>query len=211
MIDILAHHRNGHFESRVGHAVNDFAPFRQIGWFGLNAEAFQDDIVKRVLIDLQVKLTHGETARLMSQGTDNLDAWLANVRGVAEGFKWTRENNYKARGLFEQASRADPDWAVPISLIAWTHREALRRGWSNNAESDRKKWLEHALNCKEMAPEFFGCYIQLGNYFIENGQVEEGISLREIALELAPSDLYVLSGLAWQLILTGEVREDSKG
>lgn len=167
----------------------------------------QDDIVKHVLIGLQVKLTHGESARVLSRGTHNLDAWLANFQGLAEGFKFERENNQKARNLFEQASKVDPEWAVPIGGIAWTYREAIRRGWSNNAEADRQKWFQLAHKCKEMDPHFSGCYIQLGNYFIENGEIEKGISLREKALELAPSDLSALSGLAWQLILVGEVKK----
>ena len=166
----------------------------------------QDDIVKHVLIGLQVKLTHGESARVLSRGTNNLDAWLANFQGLAEGFKFKRENNQNARDLFEQASKLDPNWAVPIGGIAWTYREALRRGWSSNVEADRQKWLQLARKCKEMDPHFSGCYIQLGNYFIENDRIEEGISLREKALELAPNDLSALSGLAWQLILVGEVK-----
>ena len=170
-----------------------------------NFLALQDDIVRNVLIGLQVELTQGETARILSRGTNNLDAWLSNVEGIGEGFKFRFENNLKARAHFTRSSLLDPEWAVPVGGLAWTYREAIRRGWSDNVEEDRIKWHQLARKCLEMDAQFSGCYIQLGNYHIENGQVDEGIALREKALELAPNDLSALSGLAWQLILIGQV------
>lgn len=35
----------------------------------------QDDLVHRILVELQVKLTIGESARVNSRKTQNLDAW----------------------------------------------------------------------------------------------------------------------------------------
>jgi TolB-like protein/DNA-binding winged helix-turn-helix (wHTH) protein/Flp pilus assembly protein TadD len=165
----------------------------------------QDDIVRQVIIALQIELTEGEGIRVVSRGTDNLEAWLLKTEALAEGFTFKRENTMKARELYRQASELDPDWAAPIGGLAWTYREAIRRGWSTDVGADRAKWLELAERCRKINPEFFGCYIQLGNYHIENGQVDEGIRLREKALALSPSDLSALSGLAWQLVLIGQI------
>jgi len=165
----------------------------------------QDDIAKRVLTGLQIELTHGETARALSLGTDSLEAWLLHTEGLAEGFRFKEESNQKARALFTAAMEIDPDWAAPLSGVAWTYREALRRGWSNDEAADRAQWRELAERCKAVDPAYAGCYIQLGNYHIENGRIKEGIALRERALALAPNDLSALSGLAWQLILVGRI------
>jgi TolB-like protein/DNA-binding winged helix-turn-helix (wHTH) protein len=165
----------------------------------------QDDIVRNVLVGLQIELTHGETARAIGGGTNDLDAWLLNTQGLAKGFEFKRESNRIARELFAEAARRDPDWAPPVSGLAWTYREALRRGWSDDAEADRAKWLRLAERCRELDPDFYGCYIQLGNYHIENGRIEEGVALRETALRLAPNELSALSGLGWQLLLLGRV------
>lgn len=164
----------------------------------------QDEIVKNILIELQVELTHGQTARELSRGTDNLEAWLLNIEALSEGFEFKRENNLRARDLYLEASKVDPGWAAPVSGLAWTYREAIRRGWSDNVAADRENWFQLARKCAQLDAEFYGCYIQLGNYYIENGRIEEGIALREQALHLAPNDLSVLSGLAWQLILLGQ-------
>jgi TolB-like protein/DNA-binding winged helix-turn-helix (wHTH) protein/Flp pilus assembly protein TadD len=189
-------------EGKNGSAIWSQRYDRDIAYF----LQLQDDIVRNVLIGLQIRLTHGETARDLSRGTNNLEAWLLNVEAIAEGFKFKQEKNLIARDLFLAASKIDPDWAPPISGIAWTYREAVRRGWSNDAAADRDKWFQLAEKCAQMDVEFFGCYIQLGNYYIENNRIEEGIALREKALQLAPNDLSALSGLAWQLVLVGQVK-----
>lgn len=168
--------------------------------------SLQDDIVREVLLGMQVRLTYGETARVMSRGTDNLEAWLLNLEAVGEGFKFLRENNLAARELFRKASELDPDWAQPVAGLAWTYREAIRRGWSEDEEADRAEWLALGRRCVDIDPALPYCYIQLGNYLIENGEIDEGIALREKALALAPSDLSALSGLAWQLVLVGRVK-----
>lgn len=165
----------------------------------------QDDIVKQVIVALQIKLTEGDGVRVMSRGTDNLEAWLLNTEALAEGFTFKRSNTMKARELFREAAELDPNWAAPVAGLTWTYRDAIRRGWSTDVEADRAKWFELAERCREIDPDFFGCYIQLGNYYIENGHVDDGIRLREKALALSPSDLSALAGLAWQLVLIGQI------
>jgi len=165
----------------------------------------QDDIVRQVIVALQIELTDGEAIRILSRGTDKLEAWLLSFEALSAGFEFKQESNMKARALYREASELDPEWAAPVAGLAWTYREALRRGWSTDAEADRARWLELAEQCRAIDPDFYGCYIQLGNYYIENDRIEEGIRLRNKALELAPNDLSVLSGLAWQLVLTGKI------
>jgi TolB-like protein/DNA-binding winged helix-turn-helix (wHTH) protein len=189
-------------EGKDGSAVWSQRYDRDIAYF----LQLQDEIVKNILVSLQVKLTHGETARDLSRGTNNLEAWLLHVEALAEAFKFKQENNLMARDLFLAASKIDPDWAAAISGMAWTYREAVRRGWSSDVTADREKWLQLAEKCVQMDAEFFACYIQLGNYNIENNRIEAGIALREKALQLAPNDLSALSGLAWQLVLVGDVK-----
>jgi adenylate cyclase len=160
--------------------------------------SLQDKIVKNIVMGLQVKLTHGEKAHLRSRGTDSLEAWLLHTRGVTEAFKFNREANARARRIFKSAEKIDPGWAEAKTGIAWTYREAIRRGWSNDIKGDRKKGIELANQALAL--------IQLGNLYIESGQIEKGIEYREKALELAPNDLGALAGLAWQLALIGDVK-----
>lgn len=166
--------------------------------------ALQDDIVKNVLVELQVTLTTGDTARILSRGTNSLDAWLLNVRAESEALKFNREANARARELYQAAAEADANWALPYGGLAWTYREAIRRGWSKTVEEDRKRGIELAQKVIQMDPSSAIGYIQLGNLYIEGGRLDEGIALREKALDLAPSNFWAAVGLAWQLIFVGQ-------
>lgn len=166
--------------------------------------ALQDDIIKNVIVELQANLTVGDSVRGESKGTDSLEAWLLTVQAQRAGFEFERESNLRARNLFEAAARADPDWPLPLAGLSWTYREAIRRGWSADPEADRKRGIELALKVLEMDSAEPQGYIQLGNHYIESGRLDEGIALREKALQLAPSDLSAITGLAWQVFLAGD-------
>ena len=79
---------------------------------------------------------------MFARGTESLEAWLANSQGLSEGFKFKREHNLKASDLFLSAMRLDPEWGIPVGGLAWTYREAVRRGWSDDAKGDCEKWFE---------------------------------------------------------------------
>ena len=53
--------------------------------------ALQDEIVKNVMVELQVELTQGAAERVASRGTDNLEAWLLRTEAYGELIKFTRE------------------------------------------------------------------------------------------------------------------------
>ena len=56
--------------------------------------ALQDEIVKYVMVELQVELTQGAAARVASRGTDSLDAWLLRIEAQGEFAKFTRDGMY---------------------------------------------------------------------------------------------------------------------
>ena len=166
--------------------------------------ALQDEIVNKVLIELQVKLTYGDTARALSRGTKSLKAWLYNTQAMAEGFKFTPAANMRARTLYKAATEADPQWAHPVGGLAWTYREAVRRGWSKSKDDDRRRGIELAQKAINMDPNEPIGYMMLGNLFIESGKVDEGIVLREKAVAIAPNHFPAIVGLASQLALVGQ-------
>ncbi|MGH6926354.1 MAG: BTAD domain-containing putative transcriptional regulator [Propylenella sp.] len=165
--------------------------------------AVQDDIVKRVVVEMEVTLTVGEQARIASRGTENLDAWLLSVRACSELMKWSREGHLRARHLYSAALEADPDWGVPVVGIAMTYRESSLRGWGVSREEDFARGLALAEQAVDMPPVDPLAFSQLGCFYILMGRVDEGVSLSEKALGLSPSDGRVLGSAAMNLIRAG--------
>jgi hypothetical protein len=96
--------------------------------------ALQDDIVKNVIVELQVELTQGAAARVAGRGTDSLDAWLLRIEAQGEFIKFTREGMIRARELYEAAHQADPNWSRPVAGLVSVDWYEAKQGWSTSRE-----------------------------------------------------------------------------
>ena len=172
--------------------------------------ALQDEIVKYVMVELQVELTQGAAARVASRGTDSLDAWLLRIEAHGEFAKFTREDMIRARELYEAAHQADPDWARPIAGLASVDWYEAKQGWCPSREASIQSGIELAQQAIQMDPDEPQGYQTLGNLYALTGQAGRALELRRKAAELAPNDLYAVAGLATRLKDFGEEQEAVK-
>jgi tetratricopeptide (TPR) repeat protein len=166
--------------------------------------ALQDDIVRRITIELQVKLTFGDFVRGAARGTTNLDAWLLQIQANTQGYKFTREGTARSRELYQQAHEADPNWARPLAGIAWCYFLEARQGWTDDREGWIRKGIEFAEKAIEMDPKQPGGYMQVGNFMQLQGDHDRAIAFREKAVELAPNDMATNWGLGVALYKAGQ-------
>ncbi len=157
--------------------------------------ALQDEIIQKILIELQVKLTSGDHARVASRGTTNLNAWLLRQQGMAELYKFTRETTVRTREIFLKAHELDPNWSRPLGGIAWSYWWEARKGWTDDREGWIRKGVEYAEMAIEVEPDGTIGYMQLGNLAQLQGDHERAIALREKAVALAPNDFQANWGL----------------
>lgn len=169
--------------------------------------ALQDEIVKHVMVELQVKLTQGASARVASRGTDNLEAWLLKIEAHGEFATFTREGMIRARELYEDSHDADPNWARPLAGLASVDWYEAKQGWSVSKEASIQSGIELAQQAIEMDPDEPQGYQTLGNLYALTGQGERAIALRRKAVELAPNDLAAVAGLATRLKDFGREQE----
>ncbi len=73
--------------------------------------AIQDEITKKIVTALQVKLTEGEQAIIYAKGTDNLEAFLKIMEANWLLVQSTNGGVIKARQLSEEAISVDPNYA----------------------------------------------------------------------------------------------------
>jgi adenylate cyclase len=166
----------------------------------------QDELVRRILVELQVRLTAGEFARIASRKTQNLDAWLLFGQGFHEGFKYTRESMVRARELFESARKKDPDWARPLVGLSWVYWNETRYEWTDDPEEWMRKGFELAGKAVELEPEEPGGYQKLAMLNLSWGDYDSAIAFREKALKLAPNDFVVVWGLGYVLYNAGDAQ-----
>jgi TolB-like protein len=70
----------------------------------------QDEITKKIVVALRVEVGKGESARLTAKSTDNFEAWTKVAKGVELCLKLNKEDNIKARALFEAGIKLDPGY-----------------------------------------------------------------------------------------------------
>jgi adenylate cyclase len=106
--------------------------------------AIQDEITLQIVSSLQVNLTDGEQARLRRKSTKSLKAWELAVRGYSYWHRYTKEDNAKARELFQRAIDEDPKYAWAWTMLGFTYFIDNRYDWNMSGEESFKKMVEFA-------------------------------------------------------------------
>ena len=148
----------------------------------------QDEITHRIIVELQVKLTEGEQARVSQKSTTNLEAWSYANRGLTIWMHISKENNAKAMELFNQAVELDPNYVWAWVRLAWTHVVAADRGWSQNPSEDFKIFLEISEKVLAMDESNSDVHALLGLAFLLQKEPEKAIAEGEKAIVLGPTN-----------------------
>jgi adenylate cyclase len=168
--------------------------------------ALQDEITLKILTALQVKLTHGQEA-CMHETTDNLEAWGHFVRALGLFERFTKEDNAKARELFERAVTLDPEYAAAWTMLAWTHWIDASYGFSQSRAESFKRAVELAQKALELDDANPDVHALVGGIHLFQGQHEQAIAEGRKAIALRPNDACNLALLAQTLSYTGRSEE----
>jgi adenylate cyclase len=150
--------------------------------------ALQDEITHKIIIELQVKLTEGEQARVSHKSTNNLEAWSYAVRGLKLFERTSKENNAKAMEFFERAVELDPNYVWAWVRLAWTHVMASAPGWSPSPSEHRKKVVEIAEKVSVLGESDSDVHALWGLIYRERKQYELAITEGEKSLILGPTN-----------------------
>jgi adenylate cyclase len=118
--------------------------------------AVQDEITKKIITAMQVKLTEGEQARTVAKGTNNLEAYLKCLQANDYLNRANIENNALAKQLAEEAIILDPEYAWAYYIKAITHQSDV---WFGTSKSPKQSWTK--------AKELFQKSIALDENFAE--------------------------------------------
>jgi adenylate cyclase len=160
--------------------------------------ALQDEITKKILIELQVKLTAGEQARLYGRGTDNLEAYIKVLQGREYYWRLDREGNILARKLFEEAIALDPKYPAPYWLLGMTHIMDAWFDWGQSKEDSLSRAMELAQKTISLNDLDSNAHGSLVAAYRMKGDYDKAIAEGKRAVELDPNsaDAHVWLGIA---------------
>jgi adenylate cyclase len=170
--------------------------------------AVQDEITKKIITALQVELTEGERVRGYARGTDNLEAYLKFLQGSEHYRRFNKEDNAKARKIYEEAIALDPEYPEAYTMLGWTHWIDL---WLKSSRSPResiRQAFELAQKSIALDSSCQHAHLLLSNLYLITRKHEKAIAEGEKAIALDPNsaDAYAMYG-GQVLVFSGKPEE----
>jgi adenylate cyclase len=168
----------------------------------------QDEITKKIVTALQVKLTEGEQARVFSQGTENLEAYLKVMEANWIYSKGTKEQVIKARQLAEEAISLDSNYALAYCILGGTHILDIWLGLSKSPKKSVTSAIELCQKAITLDSTLALARVRLGYVYAAMArQHDKGIAEGEKALALAPNSADIVNMYAIILTYAGRWHE----
>ena len=166
----------------------------------------QDDITLNIAVAMQVELTEGEQAQVRHQ-TENLQAWSLAVKAQGLFETYRKDDNAKARELFERSVELDPNYAYAWTYLGWTY-------WIDavyyHMYYDRKEWLENAETMAQKAlsinDKSSDAYALLSGVYLSQGKYDEAVAAGNKSISLDPngSENHAIVAITMQNVGDGE-------
>jgi adenylate cyclase len=169
--------------------------------------ALQDEINMKILSALQIKLTHGEQARIWAKGTDNLEAYLKLMQAHENFIKMNIEGNALAQQMAEKTITLDPKYADAYSLLGKTHMMDVLFGTSKSPRDSLAQAMELLQKAIALDDSSADARTRLGILYTIMRQHDKGIAEIERATALDPNFANVHFRLGWALRFAGRPEE----
>ena len=190
-------------DSKTGHHLWAEKYDRELG----DIFAVQDEITKKVILELHIKLTHGEQARIYSKGTDNIDAYLMAMQAQWYSYLWSKNRNLEARRLVEKAIVLAPDYAYGYRILGLTHVVDLFVGLSQSPKKSLVLAMDAYKKAISLDKSLASAYNGMGFVLTMLRKHDDAVSIGKKAIELEPNSADVLQGYAAILTYSGMVNE----
>jgi tetratricopeptide (TPR) repeat protein len=147
----------------------------------------QDEISQQIVAALNIKSREAEQARAWRVPTEKLTAYDSQLRGLSHFFRFTKEENAKAKAMFERAIELDPEYASAYVSLGYAHFMDFVFG-SNSDPRTLEQVAEFARKAISLDDSSSLTHVLLADVYRITGRYEQAISHAERALSLNPND-----------------------
>jgi adenylate cyclase len=148
----------------------------------------QDDITMEITKAMRIEITEGEQARLwQKRSTVNLKAYLKFLEGTGYSYRLTKEDNTRARQLFEEAIALDPGFANAYVSLGYAHWSNARFGWVESRAKSIKIAFKYAQKAIELDDTSDLAHTLIGGVYLLKRQHEKNIAQAERAIAINPN------------------------
>jgi TolB-like protein len=167
----------------------------------------QDEITQKIVVALQLELTPGDQARLYARSTNNLEAWSNVVKGYDLFYRWNKQDNTRARELFESAINLDPSYVSAWAWLALTYYYAAVRGWTDSPADYFKRAHEAIQKALNLDDKSAHAHSILGLIYLLKREHDKAIIEQKKAISLDPNDSFNYGRLGQIMFYAGQFED----
>ena len=168
----------------------------------------QETVIHNIYSAMASSTDSEEQARQRREETRSPEAYDYFLHGRNRFFLYaSRDENRKARELYQKALELDPDFAMAYAMLAWTHAFEAMNGWSEVREdslAQAQALATHAIALDETLPV---AYFVTGLVYRERGEYKKALVEAEKAIAYDPNYANAHVLLATLLYYTGRPQE----
>ena len=169
--------------------------------------ALQDEITLKILAALQVKLIHGEQARMWAKGTENLDAYLKLMQAREYYLQMNLDSAALARQMAEEAIALDPEYGDAYSWLGATHMLDVFLGSSKAPKESIAKAIQLTQKALALDDSLAVARSRLGFLYTLIRQHEKGVAEAELGVALNSNSAGAYDYLGFALRFAGRPEE----
>ncbi len=169
--------------------------------------AVQDEITRKIVIELQVKLVTGEHSRSIATGTNSVEAWELVIRAESLIDSNVRDDVIAAKQILTRALELDNNYPAAWTNLGWVYWNESVWKWSSDPEKSMALAMDAVQKAISVGADYPMGYSLLGSIHMTRGDVEQAITESKKAVELAPGNSHVLAILGNVLIDSGRLKE----
>jgi len=167
--------------------------------------ALQDEITKKIVTALQIKLTEGEQARMWNKEIENLDVFLKRMESLSVFRKGTIESNIRYGQISKEIIDMAPEASLGYRCLGWHNWMNVMYGKSpRESKAKAFKLAKKALSLDESNAL---SHALLGNVYLLMRKYEKAIAAGERAVELEPNGAMIHGLLGMTLYYAGRPDE----
>ena len=169
--------------------------------------AIQDEITRKIVVELQVKLGAGELSRLTASGTDSVEAWGLIMRAGVLVEAHSPDDTELAKQLTKRALELDNNYSHAWVILGWVYWQESVFKWSSEPERSMQEAFEATQKAITADVNNPSGYSLLGNIYMVRGDKSQAIEMCRKAIEIAPGNSYSVAYLANVLVDIGQITE----
>jgi len=171
-------------------SVGDHIWAEQYSYTATNLFRIENEIARNIIAVLLNKQQNNPELKPLSIPTTHAQAHDYLLLGRYHFYKFAnKQENTKARNLFQEAIELDPDYALAYAFLGWTYIFEAMNGWTDDRQSTLKQAEQLANKAISKQPELpLSYYIRGLCYREQGGKYVEALGEVETALKYDPNN-----------------------